>query len=115
MRTYDLTETSDDTPPKIHVRWFQVEVPELLTIAPLVLNSTISWRPLTREESDACESARLALPAPSKSRPASPADSSRSQTSTGVVEGDVLPPGGSMRSFFDQEGCVTASIPFVSS
>ena len=84
--------TDEDAPPKVHVRWFQVEVPDLLTIAPLVLNSTISWRPLTREESDACETAWLALPPPSKSRPMSRAESSRSQGSAAAVDAEPLPP-----------------------
>lgn len=48
-----------DEPPTIHVRWFQVGVPQLLSITPITLNSTITWRPLTRRESDACEKAWL--------------------------------------------------------
>lgn len=54
---------ADDVPPPVHVRWFQVEVPELLSVAPIVLNATVTWRPLTREESDACEAMWLGLPA----------------------------------------------------
>lgn len=60
------SSSSEESPPDIHVRWFQVEVPDLLSFAPIVLSSTITWRPLTREESDACEAAWRKLP----SRPA---------------------------------------------
>lgn len=47
----------EESPPSVHVRWFQIEVSELLSTVPLVLNSSPTWRPLTREESDACEAA----------------------------------------------------------
>lgn len=49
----------EESPPSVHVRWFQIEVSELLSTVPLVLNSSPTWRPLTREESDACEAAWL--------------------------------------------------------
>jgi len=59
---FDSTAQDDLPPPRVHVRWFRVDVPELLSVAPIVLNPTITWRPLTREESDACESAWKRLP-----------------------------------------------------
>jgi hypothetical protein len=67
-----------DAPPKIHVRWFRVEVQELLSIAPIVLNSMPAWRPLTRDESDACEAAWQALP-PSNARSPLPSRASSPQ------------------------------------
>lgn len=53
----DSGSNVEESPPSIHVRWFQVEVLELLSTVPLVLNPSPTWRPLTREESDACEAA----------------------------------------------------------
>lgn len=77
MEEASSTSSPGDSPPRIHVRWFQVEVPDLLSIAPIVLNPTVTWRPLTREESDACEIAWQKLPA----KPASSATLSRSNSS----------------------------------
>ncbi|KAF8334748.1 uncharacterized protein EI90DRAFT_460114 [Cantharellus anzutake] len=48
-------DDSSSNPPDIHVRWFQVDVPELLSIAPITLNPNPTWKALTRVESDACE------------------------------------------------------------
>ncbi|KAF9516435.1 hypothetical protein BS47DRAFT_662714 [Hydnum rufescens UP504] len=60
-----------DFPPKIHVRWFQVGVPELLSVVPITLNPNVAWKALTRTESDACEEAWLKLTSNSPS-PVSP-------------------------------------------
>jgi hypothetical protein len=60
-----------DPPPKIHVRWFQVGVPELLSVVPITLNPNAAWKALTRTESDACEEAWLKLTSNSPS-PVSP-------------------------------------------
>ena len=79
---FDSTAQDELSPPAVHVRWFQVDVPELLSIAPIILSSVPTWRPLTREESDACESAWRALPAES-------AASAASSRSTGTRPADV--------------------------
>ncbi|KAF8312978.1 hypothetical protein DL93DRAFT_1212391 [Clavulina sp. PMI_390] len=65
MRFNPPQDPEDSPAPNIHIRWFQVEVQDLLSIAPIVLNhstGSTTWRPLTRKESIACEEAWRALP-----------------------------------------------------
>jgi hypothetical protein len=50
-----------DGPPQIHIRWFHAGTSHLLSTAPITLGSSVTWEPLSEEESNLCEKAWQAL------------------------------------------------------
>ncbi|KAG9002630.1 hypothetical protein FRB90_011344, partial [Tulasnella sp. 427] len=88
IETGAINELPDsEEPPKHHVRWFHGGPPMLLSSAPIALGATPIWQPFTKEESDACEEAWLALtedekvPAPSS---AGEVEEDRDDTKVGI-------------------------------